>query len=103
MIRIQANLALWPRLTHRVRIEMTAMRHMEEPVQVIMETKEQTMLKHQEALRSSLQSLANSVINLGFQQYPVLRLTVAAHLAWWQVLLRTVGGEQPKKVAGLKS
>ena len=103
MIRIQANLALLLRFSHQVRIEMTAMRHMEEPVQVMVETREKTMLKHQEALSSSLQSLANSVINLGFQQYPVPRLTVAAHLAWWQVLLRTVGGEQPKKVAGLKS
>ena len=79
------------------------MRHMEEPVQVMVETREKTMLKHQEALSSSLQSLANSVINLGFQQYPVLRLTVVAQLAWWQVLPHTVGGEQPKNMARLKS
>ena len=103
MTRIQTNLALLPRFSSRVRIEMTAMRYMEEPVQVMVETKEQTMPKHQEAFSSSLQSLANSVINLGFQQYPVLRLAVAAQLAWWQVLLHMVGGEQPKKVAGLKS
>ena len=60
---------------------MMAVLHMEEPVQVMAETREKTMPKHQEALSSSLQSLANSVINLGFQQYPVLRLTVAAQLA----------------------
>ena len=72
-------------------------------MQIMAEAKEQTMLESREALSSSFQSLANSVSNLGFQQYPVPRLTVAAQLAWWQVLPHTVGGKQPKKAVGLKS
>ena len=75
-----------PRATHRL----------EELVQFMEEAKEQTMLELQGTLNSSLQSSVNSVINLGFQQYPVLKPTLAARLAWWQVLLHTIEGKQKK-------